>query len=135
MALFSAAVQAVPGSAKMHANLGGEYLAVGRLDLAGPELQAALQIDKEYPDALSSYGLLQYRIGNYQAAGGFMERALSMSERSNPNYDFMTVNFAALLMQTNHNDGALDLLEPGDRGIAQVLASLVESRRTALQAG
>ena len=39
-----------------------------------------------------------------------MERALSMSERSNPNYDFMAVNFAALLMQTNHNDGALDLL-------------------------
>jgi tetratricopeptide (TPR) repeat protein len=69
-----------------------------------------LQIDKEYPDALSSYGLLQYRIGNYQAAGGFMERALSMSGRTNPNYDFMAVNFAALLMQTNHNDGALDLL-------------------------
>jgi Flp pilus assembly protein TadD len=110
MALFAAAVQAVPGSAKMHANLGGEYLAMGRLDLAGPELQAALQIDKEYPDALSSYGLLQYRIGNYQAAGGFMERALSMSGRTNPNYDFMAVNFAALLMQTNHNDGALDLL-------------------------
>jgi len=110
MALFSAAVQAVPGSAKMHANLGGEYLAAGRLDLAGPELQAALQIDKEYPDALSAYGLLQYRIGNYQAAGGFMERALSMSARNNPNYDFIAVNFAALLIQTNHNDGALDLL-------------------------
>jgi protein O-mannosyl-transferase len=110
LSLYSAAVQAAPGSAKMHANLGGEYLAIGRLDLAGPELQAALQIQPDYPDALSAYGLLQSQIGNYQAAGGFMERALSMSGRNNPNYDFMAVNFAALLMRTNHNDGALDLL-------------------------
>ncbi len=110
LSLYSAAVQAAPDSAKMHANLGGEYLAMGRLDLAGPELQAALQIEPDYPDALSAYGLLQSQIGNYQAAGGFMERALSMSGRNNPNYDFMAVNFAALLMQTNHNDGALDLL-------------------------
>jgi Tfp pilus assembly protein PilF len=39
-----------------------------------------------------------------------MERALNMSRRDNPNYDFMAVNYAALLMQTDHIDGALNVL-------------------------
>ena len=39
-----------------------------------------------------------------------MERALNMGNRDNPNYDFMAVNFAAVLMQTGHQDAALDLL-------------------------
>ncbi len=38
------------------------------------------------------------------------ERAVFMSRRDNPNYDFMAVNYAALLMQTGHMDGALDVL-------------------------
>ena len=39
-----------------------------------------------------------------------LERALYMSHRNNPNYDFMAVNFAAVLMQTSHLDGALSVL-------------------------
>lgn len=110
LSLFEAGVKAVPGSAKMHSGLGAQYLAEGRIDLAGPQLEAALQIDKDYPDAMESYGLLQSMIGNYQGAGAMMERALNMSSRDNPNYDFMAVNFAAVLMQTGHQDAALDLL-------------------------
>ena len=110
LSLFETSVRAAPGSAKMHSGLGAQYLAKGRIDLAGPQLEAALAIDANYPDAMESYGLLQSMIGNYQAAGGLMERALSMSNRENPNYDFMAVNFAGVLMQTGHMDGALDLL-------------------------
>lgn len=110
LTLFEAAVRAVPGSAKMHSGLGAQYLATGRIDLAGPQLQAALHIDANYPDAIESYGLLQSTVGNYQAAGAMLERAFHMSNRQNPNYDFMAVNFAAVLMQTGHMDGALDLL-------------------------
>ena len=110
LTLFEAAVRAVPGSAKMHSGLGAQYLATGRIDLAGPQLQAALHIDANYPDAIESYGLLQSTVGNYQAAGAMLERAFHMSNRENPNYDFMAVNFAAVLMQTGHMDGALDLL-------------------------
>ena len=110
LALFASGVQAVPGSAKMHSGLGGEYLTHGRIDLAGPELQAALKIDANYPDALSTYGVLQSTIGNYQAAGALMERAFTTSTRDNPNYDFMAVNYAALLIQTGHMDGALGVL-------------------------
>jgi len=110
LSLFEAAVRAAPGSAKMHSGLGAEYLDEGRIDLAGPQLEAALHIEPNYPDAMESYGLLQSTIGNYRAAGALMERALNMSNRENPNYDFMAVNFAAVLMQTGHQDAALDVL-------------------------
>lgn len=110
LALFESGVRAAPNSAKLRADLGYEYLLEGRLDLAGPHLEAALKIDPNYPDALGAYGLLQGWLGNYQAAGGMLERALSMSGREDPNYDFMAVNLAAVMMQTGYIDGALDLL-------------------------
>ncbi|HZP34650.1 MAG TPA: tetratricopeptide repeat protein [Candidatus Acidoferrales bacterium] len=110
LSLFSSAVKAVPGSAKMHSNLGVQYMNDGRLDEAGPEFEAALRIDSQYPDAISVYGLLLARTGNYDGAQAMMDRALKMSDRSNPNYDYMAVNFATVLMQTNHLQGALDVL-------------------------
>ena len=60
--------------------------------------------------ALAFYSTLEYRRGNYQVAGVNMEKALSMSGRNNLNYDFMVVYFAAILMKTNHADGALEYL-------------------------
>jgi Tfp pilus assembly protein PilF len=110
LTLYSAAVRAAPGSAKMHADLGSVYMARRQLDLARPELQAALRIYPDFPDALESYGLLESWMGNYEAAGWMMEKALYTSQRDNPNYDFMAVNLAALLMQAGHMDGALELL-------------------------
>jgi tetratricopeptide (TPR) repeat protein len=110
VALASAGVRAVPNSAKVHAGLGREFMALGQWDLAATELQTALDIYPDYPDVLAEYGLLEAWRGHDQAAGRMMERALYMSQRDNPNYDFMAVNYAALLMQTDHMDGALDLL-------------------------
>jgi tetratricopeptide (TPR) repeat protein len=108
--LYSAGVRVSPGSAKMHGNLGGEYLASAQWDRAATEYQTALRINPEYPDVLAAYGLLEAWRGHNEAAGRMMERALYTSRRDNPNYDFMAVNYAALLMQTDHMDGALDLL-------------------------
>jgi len=108
--LFSAAAQSAPGSAKAHTRLGDLYMAQQQLDLAESELQAALRIYPGLPDALADYGLLEFRRGNLQSAGRMMETALNTSTRDNPNYDFMAVNFAAILMQTGHADAALDLL-------------------------
>jgi tetratricopeptide (TPR) repeat protein len=48
-----------------------------------------------------------------------MEKALSMSGRNNVNYDFMVVTFAAILMRTNHADGAREFL---NREIAEAPA-------------
>jgi protein O-mannosyl-transferase len=108
--LYSAGVRVSPGSAKMHGNLGGEYLASVQWDMAATEYQTALRINPDYPDVLAAYGLLEAWRGHNEAAGRMLERALYMSQRDNPNYDFMAVNYAALLMQAGHMDGALDVL-------------------------
>jgi len=116
LTLFTAAVHAVPQSAKMHSYLGTEYMDRNEYVDARKEYQIALRINPEFPDALSSYGLLEMKLGNNQQAGALMEKALFMSDRSNPNYDSMTVNFAVVLSRTNYLDGAADLM---NREIAQ----------------
>jgi protein O-mannosyl-transferase len=109
-ALYSSAVVAVPRSAKMHADLGDLYVAAGQFDLARTELQTALEIYPDFTNALESYGVMEYRLGHYQAAGWMMEKALYTSPRNSIHYDFMAVNLAALYIQTGHIDGALELL-------------------------
>jgi len=109
-ALYSSAVRAVPNDAKMHSNLAGQYFSRNQLDLAASEYQIALRINPNSPDALAFYSALEYRRGNYQLAGEMMEKALSMTGRNNLNYDFMVVYFAAILIKTNHADGALEFL-------------------------
>jgi protein O-mannosyl-transferase len=108
--LYSAAVRAVPDDAKMHSNLASAYLSRSQLDQAEREFQAALRINPDSPDTLAFYSTLELRRGNLQTAGAMMEKAFHMSGRNNPNYDFMAVNFAAILMKTNHSDAALELL-------------------------
>ena len=110
LSLFSAAVRAVPQSAKMHSFLATEYMDRQQYEESRKEFQIALQINPDFPDALSNFGLLEMKQGNNQHAGELMEKALFQSDRSNPNYDSMTVNFAVLLSRNNHVDGALDLM-------------------------
>jgi tetratricopeptide (TPR) repeat protein len=116
LALYSSAVRAAPNSAKMHANLGGEYMVRNQFDLARKEFQTALQIYPDSPDTLASFGLLESWQGNYQVAGALMEKALHMTARDNPHYDSMVVDFAVILSKTNHVDAALEFL---DREIAE----------------
>ncbi len=108
--LAASAVRNAPGSAKAHTKMGDMYLSRQKYDLARKEFDAALRIYPGLPDAMADYGLLEFREGNYQAAGRMMETAYNTSDRNNPNYDFMAVNYAAVLMQTGHMDAALDLL-------------------------
>jgi protein O-mannosyl-transferase len=108
--LFSAAVREVPGSAKMHANLGGEYMYRDQLEAARKEFQTALRIYPDFPDAMEFYGLVESRTGHDQEARRLLETALSMTRKDNINYDFMAVNLAAQLMKLGQNDDALKLL-------------------------
>jgi tetratricopeptide (TPR) repeat protein len=114
--LFSAAVQAVPQSAKAHNNLGAVYMARKQNKLAKAEFETALRIHPDYPDALASYGLMAFLSNDLPNAERAMDRALGMSRRENHNYDFMAVNYAALLLQTGRPDAALTIL---DREIAE----------------
>jgi tetratricopeptide (TPR) repeat protein len=113
--LYSAAVRAVPGSAKMHANLGNEYMRRGQLDAAHTEYETALHTYPDFPEAMESYGLLEARLEHDQTALRLLERALSMAPRSNIYYDQMAVNLAEELMKLGRNNDALKLL---DREIA-----------------
>ncbi|MGB2679268.1 MAG: tetratricopeptide repeat protein [Candidatus Acidiferrum sp.] len=109
--LFSAGVRAVPGSAKMHFALGGEYANRGQLKAALPELQTALLIFPDYPEAMEISGIVQSQLGHDQDARRFFEQGLSMTPRDNPDYDFRAVNLAAQLMKLGENDAALKLLD------------------------
>ncbi|MFI5095043.1 MAG: tetratricopeptide repeat protein [Candidatus Acidiferrales bacterium] len=108
--LFSAGVRAVPGSAKMHYALGGEYLKRGQLDAAFAELQTALRIYPDYPEAMENSGIVESRLGHDQEARRFFEKAVSMTRRENVDYDSRVVNLAAQLMKLGKNDDALKLL-------------------------
>jgi len=110
LTLFSAAVRAAPSSAKMHYALGLAYVKAGQFDLASKELERALQINRAYAEAMAAYGLLEAKLGNYQAAGRLMENAFYMIQRNNRAYDEIAVNLATLYMETEHIDGALELL-------------------------
>jgi tetratricopeptide (TPR) repeat protein len=110
LTLFTAAVRASPGSAKAHLNLASAYRNEKQLDLAGGEFETVLRIYPNLPDALAGYGLVAFQLEDYQNAERMMRQALDTSTRSDPNYDFMAVNLAALWMQTGNNFDAIDLL-------------------------
>lgn len=101
------AVASVVGRAELLA--AGFLLAGWILHLRDLEIPA-LRINPDFPDPLALYGLLEFHQGNYQMGGAMMEKALHMTGRDNLNYDYLAVNFAMVLMQTNHADGALELL-------------------------
>jgi tetratricopeptide (TPR) repeat protein len=108
--LFSTDVRVVPGSAKLHCNLGGEYLRLGQLEAAHTELQTALRIYPDFPEALEFYGLTEARMGRGQEARRSLEKALSSIRTDDINHSFWEVNLAALLIQLGQNDQALILL-------------------------
>jgi len=108
--LYAAAVLAVPNSAKMHQNVALADMDAGRLDLARKELDTALRIYPTYPQAMAAYGLLESREGNYQTAGRMMEEAYYSIPRDDPAYDEIAVDLATIYMQTDHLEGALQVL-------------------------
>ncbi len=108
--LYSAQLRNAPDSAKTHQNMALVYMNHKQFDLARKEFETALQIYPADAHTLATYGVLEASQGNYQEAGRKMEQAFSMVGRENPAYDEIAVNLAALYIQTNHIDGALDLL-------------------------
>jgi tetratricopeptide (TPR) repeat protein len=108
--LFASAVQAVPGSAKAHAGLGGEYLRRDRLEEAGREFRACIEIYPDFADVWDSLGLVEARLGHDREALGLFEKSLSMTPKDDINYDYVAVNLAGQLIKLGKTDDALKLL-------------------------
>jgi Tfp pilus assembly protein PilF len=108
--LYTAQLTSAPNSTKTHQNMALVYMNHQQFALARQEFDTALQIYPSEPHTLASYGVLEASQGNFQEAGRKMEKALSMVGRENPAYDEIAVNLSALYIQTNHMDGALNIL-------------------------
>ncbi|MGB7436823.1 MAG: hypothetical protein WBW49_15530, partial [Candidatus Acidiferrum sp.] len=105
--LFTAGLKASPRSAKMHSNQALQYYWKNDLDAASRELEIALRIYPDMPDTIGYQGLIAARKGNDQEAQRLLEKALSMTLKSSPNWDFISVNLAAVKMKQGKNDDAL----------------------------
>lgn len=109
--LESSAVKAVPGSAKMHLDLGAEYMYRGQLDIARQEYETSLRIYPDSPEGLEWYGILESKMGHDQQALRLMQAALQKMRRNTRNYDFSVVNLAAQQMKVGQQEDALKLLD------------------------
>ena len=108
--LFSADVRAVPGSAKIHGNLGVEYKYRGELDAAIREFQTALRIYPDFPEVLEVYGLTESQKGEDEEARRLLEKALLLTPKASVDYDFRAVSLAAQLSKMARREDALNLL-------------------------
>jgi len=108
--LYSAAVAAVPESARAHGLLGQEYLRRGDLDAARTQLQDAVAIFPDYTEAIENYALAEARAGHDPEARRLLERALFLTSKSDADYDYRALNLAAWLVQHGENSGALKIL-------------------------
>jgi Tfp pilus assembly protein PilF len=108
--LFATTVRAVPGSAKAHAAIAAEYMNLSQLQKAEQEYQTSIDIYPDFAAAIGSYGLVESRLGHDHQARLLMEKALSMTAKDEPNYDFLAVNLAAQLMKLGETGEALKRL-------------------------
>jgi tetratricopeptide (TPR) repeat protein len=108
--LFSATARAVPGSARAHCNLGGQFMGQGKVELAITEFQTALRIYPDLPDALEYYGILLSRRGQDETALELLKHALSVTRRDSTLYVERSVNLAAMLIKVGQNEEALKFL-------------------------
>ena len=108
--LYMSAAEAVPNSAKMRASRGMVYLGKNDFERSRSDLQAALAIDPDYPDAVEALGLLELRSGNRESALEYLRKALKMSSLKDFEYDYRAANLAALLIEMGKLDESMKLL-------------------------
>jgi Tfp pilus assembly protein PilF len=108
--LFSAALRAVPGSARAHSNMGTQYMDQGKTELARQEFQMALGIYPDLPDALEFLGLIEAREGHNSEGLALLQHALAVTRRESLRYVDRAVNLAAMLVKMGRDDQALKLL-------------------------
>jgi protein O-mannosyl-transferase len=108
--LFTVGLKAAPGSAKMHAGIGEQYMVMGQYPEAKKELETAIRIFPSYPQAIGVLGITESKMGNDQEALRLLEKQLSMTAKDNVDYNIISVTIAAQLMKLGQSDQALKIL-------------------------
>jgi protein O-mannosyl-transferase len=108
--LYLAGASASPNSAKMRTFRGIVYMGQGNWELSRNDLETALRISPDYPDAVEALGLLQVRTGDLEGALEYLEKALAISSGADFDYDYRAANLAALQLQMGKLDDAMKLL-------------------------
>lgn len=108
--LFSADVKAQPGSAKLHAMLGGQYMLHRQWDVAHREFETALRIYPNYPEVLDLCGIIESRTGQDPQALVSLKKALSISEKGSDSYNSIAMDLATEFVKLGLNDNALSLM-------------------------
>src|SRR6266536_2485910 len=88
-------------------SLGMLYAQQDQIPKAERELERALTLRPEYPDALNNFGVLLVREQQYSAA----EEKFRFCIQSNPNFDQAYLNLARLYVLLNRKDKAREVLE------------------------
>jgi tetratricopeptide (TPR) repeat protein len=95
----------------MRAFRGIVYLGKNDFERSRSDLQAALTIEPDYPDAVEAMGLLELREGDKQVALDYLRKALDISSPRDFDYDYRAANLAALLIEMGKLDEAMKLLQ------------------------
>ena len=85
---FMKAEEIEPRSEGVHSNLGGTYVALGRLDRAEYHFNRALEINPDNILALHNKAILMANKGNFESARRLNERVLSLSPGWQPALNF-----------------------------------------------
>ena len=107
LALFTSAVQAVPGSAKVHLNLGNELHDRGDLEGELHHYQEALRIYPEYVEVQSNMGLVYLALGQPDRALQACSRAIELD----PGRSSLWANLGILLARTGRLDAAAEAFQ------------------------
>lgn len=89
--------------AQIHTELGAGYYGMGKLGIALEELNTAIKADSNYAPAYNMLGLLYTELREYDKAGDYFKRSLSLD----PNNSEAHNNYGWFLCQRGHTDEAI----------------------------
>jgi len=101
----------VPAKAQRLYNRAFTDFSRGKCDEADKQLDAALQMDDEFPDALTLRGLIEMRKGQFSSGQMYLERAI----KADPSQSAAYVALAAVY---NHNGQFDDALRASEKGLS-----------------
>jgi tetratricopeptide (TPR) repeat protein len=108
-ASFQRAIAVAPQDPEPHYKLGRMYYQDARFEEAQTQLQAAIQLDRNFYKAYDNLGLCEDALGNKDAALHDYLKALELVNKDHPEYDTVYENLAEFMLRQNDNQRAFNL--------------------------